>query len=310
MPGEEDVEARWLAGDGPAAHDIAATLTIKAQKTFAIEALAACCDATNDVPSAVRRLVDVGREAPHDAHAAFSAVRELTLASDASVDASPRAALLEVAENAAKVIYNATAPTDPFDLDSGSKLLHATAAFRSVLPMAARAELAKRLLASLQDVRSSTGNAKQVLDPDLLGRWFIGDAQATRALAARISSTQLAAFARSALVGCTATLTAPPNGISRVVEAVDRGEDHPDLSDLSALTEAERARALPSSQEARLWSVAEQALHVIRSTRARANVPDGYFLLLATALFYVSVGEDNRALLRRDLAAAMHAAWV
>lgn len=310
MQSEVAPEARWLVGDERAARDVAATLTLAAQKNFAVEALAACCQVADDVPLPIRQVVDVGREAPRRAHAAFSAVRELTLESEAREErASPRRNLLYVAENAAKVIYNATGPDDPFDLDSAVGLLCAIAVFHEVLPAARRNTLSEQLLATLSEIKAATENAKHVIDPELFRRWLLGDTQATQALAARMNTTQLPRLGSKILTACLATLVAPPSTIPLVVDAIeDRGGD---LEEVAALAASERAQSLPTSQEARLWSIAEQAVSAARDARVGAKTLDanhGYYLLLATARFYSSVGEQHRGPLHRILVAASDAA--
>jgi len=69
-------------------------------------------------------------------------VRELTLAAErGSVSPKdPRYLLLFVAENSARVIYNASRPPDPFDDDSAEWLLRSMSKFLNALPDSDRSE--------------------------------------------------------------------------------------------------------------------------------------------------------------------------
>ena len=58
-----------------------------------------------------------------EAHDAFSAVRQLTLAGERNPIDGLSHLLLYVAENTAKVIYNASGSSAPFDKDSGVRLV-------------------------------------------------------------------------------------------------------------------------------------------------------------------------------------------
>jgi hypothetical protein len=53
-----------------------------------------------------------------EAHRAFQAVRSVTLREEASPSDRIYYLLLLLAENAAKTVYNASGPQDPFDADS------------------------------------------------------------------------------------------------------------------------------------------------------------------------------------------------
>jgi hypothetical protein len=82
----------------------------------------------------------------NEGHSAFDAVRDLTLREEAAPTSEVYCALLFVAENTAKTIYNASGPPDPFDEDSpwwlASNVLHFAKATRD-------AELADALWCAL-----------------------------------------------------------------------------------------------------------------------------------------------------------------
>jgi hypothetical protein len=99
---------------------------------WAADILELACSRLRDVPAPLRAVIAIGR-APRrwwwnrwrKAHAAFYAVRDLTLAEDRShAGGEIYLAVLVVAEYAAKVIYNASGVDDysvpaPFDDDCG-----------------------------------------------------------------------------------------------------------------------------------------------------------------------------------------------
>ena len=74
-------------------------------------------------PAAVEAIVAIAAAPPRwaEAHAAFSAMRTLTLEAERGASgASPALrAVLYLAENAAKVTYNASGRPAPFDADAG-----------------------------------------------------------------------------------------------------------------------------------------------------------------------------------------------
>ena len=68
-----------------------------------------------------------------EAHAAFSAVRDLTLREERNRSSDAYRALLYVAEIAAKIIYNASGASAPFDSDSAWWLASNTRTFVQAL---------------------------------------------------------------------------------------------------------------------------------------------------------------------------------
>lgn len=89
---------------------------------WAADVLELACTQVTEVPPPASAVLAIARDAARwrEAHAAFSAVRRLTLAEDGN-DAGRRInrCLLYVAEITAKVTYNASGERAPFDHDSG-----------------------------------------------------------------------------------------------------------------------------------------------------------------------------------------------
>lgn len=312
MPSTEGTEARWLAGEPTVCAELAAALTLNALKDFAVDSLLACCSAIPHVPVAVRSVVEVGREAPHMAHEAFSGVRALTLAADAKPSiAFPEIKILEVAENAAKAIYNSTHPSDPFDLEAGERLLVALAAFYRALPASSGAALSERISQSLRNARALVPPGEDPLVPDLIKRWLVGDGVATRRLASKMTKSQLRRFGRQALAACCASAEAPSADMLRVVN--DCRSDLPSSRafQMQAAAADERARTPPNSAGSRLWSVAEQVLKVLGDATEREEELEpssGYYLLLAIVLFYHSVPAEGHDDLSEKLTGAFRLA--
>lgn len=98
---------------------------------WAANILSDCCRRVPAVPKPIKHVIDLASD-PEKwklAHDAFSGVRQLTL------DAERRAVekldyyLLYIAENTAKVIYNASGSSAPFDKDSGAWLVRCAKEF-------------------------------------------------------------------------------------------------------------------------------------------------------------------------------------
>jgi hypothetical protein len=126
MDDTADLRQRWLREDFTACEALAARLSPAALAEAGGAALQACAEA---IPAerAVGNVVRVWRDRASwpEAHAAFDAVRDVTLAQEATDPARDDAGflLLFVAENVARVLYNATDPVDKFDDDSGAWML-------------------------------------------------------------------------------------------------------------------------------------------------------------------------------------------
>lgn len=99
---------------------------------WAANVLNCCCEQVASAPQAVLRILELSDNAENwsKAHDAFSAVRSLTLTAEQNSDAERRGKLLlYVAENAAKVVYNASGSAAPFDADSGAWLVRSAKQF-------------------------------------------------------------------------------------------------------------------------------------------------------------------------------------
>ena len=98
---------------------------------WAGDILATCCDRMAAVPDAVQRVLGLALDESHWvlAHDAFTDVRHLTLSAQRADTEGSYHYLLTVAENAAKVIYNASGAPAPFDKDCGAWLVRWTKQF-------------------------------------------------------------------------------------------------------------------------------------------------------------------------------------
>jgi hypothetical protein len=311
---DHNLEARWLAGDEEAAGTLAAGMTASELRTFGTEALAACCESV-EAPRPVLDVVNVGRNDPRLGHAAFDAVRELTLRVEAKGDAAAPA-LLCAAENVARVIYNSTTPDDPFDADAELYVFKSFAAFCLSLKPQAREMLEQQLRRVLESTRQGGGSPVDVRSirlSKLESRWLTGDPETCRALAAEMTQPQLRLFAVDALSACCAVAANVPSPVLRVIEA---GRSAPGSARVAFGAVHELRLAAEVSQavtlDARLLRVAESAARVIYNS----TMPDGAFerasdewLLQAAAGFhYASPTEFREQLgerLRQALAAAM-----
>lgn len=93
---------------------------------WAVNVLTLCQEQLPPIPEIVFTC-ELGTQAEHwsKAHQAFQQIRKLTLKSEQlTLKDSTYHAILYVAENAAKVIYNATIPHDSFDYDCGEWLVY------------------------------------------------------------------------------------------------------------------------------------------------------------------------------------------
>jgi hypothetical protein len=90
---------------------------------WAAAVLAMCCEYLQPTPQEIATVVAIARDKSQwpRAHGAFEAVRRLTLRVErGDVQATDvLRGTLYVAENTAKVVYNASLPNDPFDADAG-----------------------------------------------------------------------------------------------------------------------------------------------------------------------------------------------
>lgn len=129
----EEINAKWLEPDVEDCRAIIAALSDVELAELGTEMLRACRVSCAGVPPPVLDVELIGltpRSWP-EAHRAFRDVRRVTLQFDQARTSSedPVYNLLFVAENAAKVLYNATKMPRPFDATSGLHLLVSVAHF-------------------------------------------------------------------------------------------------------------------------------------------------------------------------------------
>ena len=123
----DQLRVHWSAGRGyPVGEVVYALIPSPERPAWAGDILDLAISLFETVPPAVR-VVAVAARKPEwwpQAHGAFSLVRRLTLAEDKShVGGAMYGAMLLVAENTAKVVYNASGEPAPFDADCGAALV-------------------------------------------------------------------------------------------------------------------------------------------------------------------------------------------
>ncbi len=132
----EELRQKWMNYSPEAYKAMANQLPKRACARFAAVALEYCLER---LPGQAQLfdIVRIGKDPERwdQAHLAFDALRDVTLKCEARTPASddPGYALLFVGENAAKVIYNATSPVDPFDDDSAEWLFRVLADLAQIL---------------------------------------------------------------------------------------------------------------------------------------------------------------------------------
>jgi hypothetical protein len=118
------VETSWRQGDALEAGKLLyERLEPGRRPGWAVAVLDACCSAVSAVPAEVEAVREIALTPARwtEAHAAFQAVRMLVLLNERR---SPKARtigdeMLYLAENVAKVTYNASGASAPFDHDAG-----------------------------------------------------------------------------------------------------------------------------------------------------------------------------------------------
>jgi hypothetical protein len=129
----QTIDMKWLEPDVKGCREIAAALTEVELAELGTALLRTCRMSCCSVPPPVLAVELIGATPRSwgDAHRAFSDVRDATLQFDQAQTpgSDPTYQLLFVAENTAKVIYNATNPIGPFDASSGMHLLISVAHF-------------------------------------------------------------------------------------------------------------------------------------------------------------------------------------
>lgn len=133
----DELRTEWMNCSPEAYTAMANKLPRKSRARFAAVALEFCLDR---LPGQAQLfdIVRIGKNPEHwdQAHVAFDRLRrDVTLKYEAQSPRSddPCYALLFVGENAARVIYNATSPADPFDDDSAEWLFRVLANLAKVL---------------------------------------------------------------------------------------------------------------------------------------------------------------------------------
>lgn len=304
------LEARWLAGDEEAARALAAGMTAVELRRFGTEALAACCENVK-APQEVLEVVDSGRNDPNRGHAAFDAVRQLTLRAEARGDVSATP-LLYAAENVARIVYNSTAPDDPFDADAEEYVFSSIAAFHTSLPPQVRETLAQQLRRVLETTRptaTTAAAARTIQLAKLKSRWLVGEPEACSALAQEMTASQLRLFAVDALAACcTATAKVPP----AVVQVLDAGCSAPSSTRIAFDVVRELRLAAESTQgvtlDARLLRVAESAARVIYNSTGPDDAFDpasGEWLFQVSASFLYAAPDGVREQLGQRLLHAL-----
>ena len=135
-PVNDDLQSLWPDGElrevGRAIYE---SIPVPRRPVWAVAILDLCRSRHAPVP-AVDSLCDIANDSRrwHEAHDAFTAVRLLGLACERGASCSPEySALLRVAELVAKVTYNASGSSAPFDFHCGWSLPHAVRQFARAL---------------------------------------------------------------------------------------------------------------------------------------------------------------------------------
>jgi hypothetical protein len=118
------VRALWDAGKAlQAGRILFEAMPEQERPVWAGDILRFCCNYSSTVPAEVAAVLDLTRcnSEWHRGHEVFDTLRRLTLRIErdqVAADTITRG-IIGVAENVAKVVYNATSPGDPFDAESG-----------------------------------------------------------------------------------------------------------------------------------------------------------------------------------------------
>jgi len=148
----------WFNWDISACLAVASCVSAHGFVALAVQGLELCCSAVEFVPSEVLAVAEVGRSDWSRGHDAFKAVRGLILAAE-NIEprplADPNYVLLFVAENAARMIYNASGTKGGFDEDSGAWLIRVFGDFARSLPPHQRERVTTGLRTLLQESLNS-----------------------------------------------------------------------------------------------------------------------------------------------------------
>jgi hypothetical protein len=129
--GNNDLIGRWRQGDLAACERLVDGISPEVCAHFATHVLELCAATTQNAPGPVDGVIQAGQKNWGVGHRAFDAVRDLVLQIEHAGEESRESGflLLFVAENAARVIYNASSPADPFDDDSPAYFMAAVSDF-------------------------------------------------------------------------------------------------------------------------------------------------------------------------------------
>jgi hypothetical protein len=128
----ERVQAAWDGRRGwneaaamAAGRAVYEALPAGGRPAWAARLLRLCLTRLDDPPQAVLHVADLAKDERRwsEAHDAFQAVRQLTLRAERWPRRKPSKLILYVAENVAKIVYNASGSPAPFDHSAGWRLL-------------------------------------------------------------------------------------------------------------------------------------------------------------------------------------------
>ena len=130
-----DDRERWDRAAGFAAgRALYEALQSTARPGWAARILSHCASVIDEPRTAIWHVVDLAEDPRRwiEAHDAFTTVRRLTLAASTADNTDASVRLLLLAENTAKVTYNASGATAPFDHNAGWRILPNAADFLAV----------------------------------------------------------------------------------------------------------------------------------------------------------------------------------
>lgn len=124
----EEVRKLWQSRDVLKAGAVLyEAVPVGSRPAWAADILALACSHARKVPKQVRAVIEIAHDQARwkRGHDIFDAIRDLTLAEERShAGGVVYECLLFVAENAAKIVYNASGKPAPFDEDCGDWLVY------------------------------------------------------------------------------------------------------------------------------------------------------------------------------------------